>query len=85
MKCVIDRDQVTRIQLDILSRTLLAGIENKYSCIDEITEAWKRTEAGKAWMQREKDRADGKLPKPTRACGWSNHEGAPLPVPSALC
>ena len=52
----IEREQIPKIQLDILSRTLLAAMERYYSNPDNQRryEEWLRGEEGRAYVERSK-------------------------------
>jgi len=50
----IECEQIPKIQLDILSRTLLAAMERFYSDPDNLSrfEEWLRGEEGRAYVSR---------------------------------
>lgn len=54
MAKVIECQQIPKIQLDILSRTLLAAMERFYSDPDNLRgfEKWLRSEEGEAYVRR---------------------------------
>lgn len=51
----IEYDQIPRIQVNILSRTLLAAMKRFYSDSDNLRrfEEWKQSEEGKAYVSRQ--------------------------------
>lgn len=54
MAHLIECEQIPKIQLDILSRTLLAAMERFYSNPDNVRryEEWLRGEEGQAYVSR---------------------------------
>lgn len=55
MDYAIDCEQIPKIQLDILSRTLLAAMERFYSDSENLHrfEEWLKSEEGQAYIQQQ--------------------------------